>query len=115
MSVTIEMPGSAPGSYMPETQRILYAGSPVAPIWRKMTQGSPARPSPFASGRQVLLFRMRAWSTCTPPSSRMPRGPGFRTPPALIRERPPAPVLTSTIRFRQFIDGSLSLVSVDLT
>ncbi|KGD54733.1 hypothetical protein DP49_5090 [Burkholderia pseudomallei] len=58
---------------------------------------------------------MRAWSTFTPPSSRMPRGPGFRTPPALIPERPPAPVLTSTIRFRQFIDGSLSLVSVDLT
>jgi transposase len=38
-----------------------------------------------------------------------------RTPPALIPERPPAPVLTSTIRFRQFIGSLLSLVSLDLT
>jgi hypothetical protein len=35
MSVTIEMLGSAPGSYMPETQWLLYAENVPAPLCRK--------------------------------------------------------------------------------
>ena len=45
----------------------------------------------------------------------MPLGPVFRSPPKLVPERPPPPVLTPSIRFRHFIDGSLSLVSPDRT
>src|ERR1700722_18036527 len=45
----------------------------------------------------------------------MPLEPGFRSPLKLIPGRPPFPVLTSSIQFRHFIDGSLSLVSPDLT
>jgi hypothetical protein len=45
----------------------------------------------------------------------VPLGPGFRIPPKLIPGRSPPPVLTLTILFRLFIDGLLSLVSLDLT
>jgi hypothetical protein len=45
----------------------------------------------------------------------MPLEPGFRSPLRLIPGRPPLPVLTPSILFRPFIDGSLSLVSPDLT
>ena len=39
----------------------------------------------------------------------------FKASPLLIPERPPVPVLTSSILFRRFIGGLPSLVSPDLT
>ena len=39
---------------------------------------------PFASRRQVPTFRAKACLGVTPPSSRMPLGPGFRAPPKLV-------------------------------
>ncbi|HDR8949407.1 hypothetical protein [Burkholderia vietnamiensis] len=35
MNVTIEMLGTAPGSYMPETKWLLYAENVPAPLCRK--------------------------------------------------------------------------------
>ena len=46
----------------------------------------PLGSSPFASERQVLTFHTRACSSFAPPTCRMPLGPVFRTPPALIPE-----------------------------
>ena len=75
----------------------------------------------------VLIFKFRGVDSIdsaerlngaevrVPLSQRMPLEPGFRSPLKLIPGRPPSPVLTSSIRFRHFIDGSLSLVSLDLT
>jgi hypothetical protein len=45
----------------------------------------------------------------------MPLGPVSRAPPELIPEPQLIPVLTSFRLFRRFINGSLSLVSPDLT
>ncbi len=86
---------------------------PASVLWA--SRGSPARPSPLASGRQVLLFHVRAWRKVTPPTSRTPRGPVFRAPPVLIPGWLLPPVLTSTIPSRQLIGGSLPLVSLHLT
>jgi hypothetical protein len=70
--------------------------------------------SPLASERQVLTFRTRAWLSFAPPTCRMPLGqasgfsradPGGRVTPR-FRHR--------LIRFRHFIDGSLSLASLNL-
>src|SRR5438067_2352490 len=95
---------------------LLRAVLPLCPASvPRALQGSPTRLAPFASVRQVLTFHARACSRFAPPSSRMPHGPVFRSPTILIPERPPSPVSTSTVRFRQFIDGSLSLVSLKLT
>src|SRR6266511_897887 len=51
----------------------------------------------------------------TPSSSRMPLGPVSRAPPELIPGQAIIPVLTSSRLFRRFINGSLPLVSPDLT
>jgi hypothetical protein len=71
--------------------------------------------SPFASGRQVLTFRTKAWSSFAPPTCRMPLGRTSgnpRTDPGRLanprfRHR--------LIRFRHFISGSLALASLDPT
>jgi hypothetical protein len=60
--------------------------APVSRIGTRVSQGLPTRPFPLASGRQVLPFHARAWFRFTPPFSRMPSGPGFRTPPRLVPE-----------------------------
>src|SRR4029453_17781124 len=74
----------------------------------------PLETSPFASERQVLTFRTRAWLSFAPSTCRMPLGqtsgfpradPGGRVSPR-FRHR--------LIRFRHFIDGSLALASLNL-
>src|SRR3954451_15546087 len=50
-------------------------------------------------------------SEVTPPPCRMPPSPKSGHPPGLSRSNETPPVLTSSIRFRHVISGSLSLVS----
>ena len=49
MSITIEMLDSFPGSYMPKTGWLLYAGNEVAPLCRK-------RPGSFMPEAQWLPY-----------------------------------------------------------
>ena len=71
--------------------------------------------SPFASGRQVLTFRTRAWSGFAPPICRMPLGQASGPPPNWSRRSDAPPVSASSLAFRHVISGSLSLASPDHT
>ena len=52
---------------------LLRVAPPLCPASvRAPLQGPPAWALPFASGRQVPTFRMKAWSTLTPPLCRTP-------------------------------------------
>src|SRR4051794_18982456 len=84
----------------------LCSASVLSPLW-----GPPTWTSPFASERQVPKFRTRARIEVTPPPCRMPLSQKSGRPPSLSRSNDDPPVLTSSIRFRHVISGSLSLVS----
>src|SRR4051794_9090826 len=58
----------------------------------------------------VPKFRPRAWTEVTPPPCRMPPSQKSGHPPGLSQSNETPPVLTSSIRFRHVISGSLSLV-----
>src|SRR5687768_419418 len=58
----------------------------------------------------VPKFHTRAWTEVTPPPCRMPPSPKSGHPPDLSQSNETPPVLTSSIRFRHVISGSLSLV-----
>src|ERR1017187_3556650 len=66
-------------------------------------------------GAQVPTFRARAQLSFTPSSCRMSSGQQSGHPPNLSRVNDFSPVLTSPIRFRHVISGSLALVSLSHT
>src|SRR6266705_7089528 len=73
----------------------------------------PLETSPLASVRQVLTFRTRATLSFAPPTCRMPLGQASGFPRADPGGRVNPRFWHRLIRFRHFIDGLLSLASLN--
>jgi hypothetical protein len=69
--------------------------------------------SPFASERQVLTFRTRAWLSFAPPTCRMALGQYQGVPQADPGGRVTLRFCHRLISFRHFISGLLALASLN--
>ena len=108
---------NAAPSVQPHYRAFLPTTSCSAPVLRIGTlilAVCAAWMSPFASERQVLTFRTRAWLSFAPPTCRMPFGQAPGSPRADPGGMASPRFWHRLICFRHFIGGLLALASLNL-